>query len=77
MSEIRLPLKERGLSLRIWCGRNSACRSQNNYLSKREVYGVDYVRNLNGMVSQNNYLSKREVYLKGIHDIKTFEKVSK
>ena len=37
--------------------------SQNNYLSKREVYGAKYLSSESEVVSQNNYLSKREVYL--------------
>ncbi len=37
-------------------------QSQNNYLSKREVY-KDYEGLVKSfIVSQNNYLSKREVY---------------
>ncbi len=38
--------------------------SQNNYLSKREVYINSIVGQiLKTKMSQNNYLSKREVYL--------------
>ena len=40
--------------------------SQNNYLSKREVYLTGDIGHLLQM-SQNNYLSKREVYTNCIH----------
>ena len=37
-------------------------KSQNNYLSKREVYVIDMDTREVVAWSQNNYLSKREVY---------------
>ena len=37
--------------------------SQNNYLSKREVYAAWYMESKKDASSQNNYLSKREVYI--------------
>ncbi len=37
--------------------------SQNNYLSKREVYQVSVITMCGERPSQNNYLSKREVYV--------------
>ena len=36
--------------------------SQNNYLSKREVYEDRFYSTFDFSLSQNNYLSKREVY---------------
>mgnify|MGYP000732901196 CR=1 FL=1 len=47
--------------------------SQNNYLSKREVYKAKHALNVAKLKSQNNYLSKREVYS---HKIGFVEKYS-
>ncbi len=40
--------------------------SQNNYLSKREVYQVSVITMCGERPSQNNYLSKREVYVSSV-----------
>ena len=51
--------------------------SQNNYLSKREVYPIIKIKIWMTKSSQNNYLSKREVYLTQNVSFEVAELVSK
>ena len=51
--------------------------SQNNYLSKREVYQIIKEQTMERETSQNNYLSKREVYKKVMIGLKKQLLVSK
>ena len=53
--------RERFIELNI-CDDGESDTSQNNYLSKREVYLTGDIGHLLQILSQNNYLSKREVY---------------